>query len=71
MKLETLITFFSTNPSAKLLRSNNAAHIIYFLNQPFKVDGNLTTPHSQLQQRLDQYLDRVHEAEPDVLRDSA
>lgn len=71
MELDRLITFFSTNPSAKLLRANQAAYIIYFLNQHFKVAGNLTSPHSELQQNLKGFLEQVHETEPEILRDQA
>lgn len=71
MKLERLISFFSTNPSAKLLRSPNAAYVVYFLDRHFKVEGHLATPHSELLQRLDQFLEQLHETEPNVLRDRA
>lgn len=71
MKLDRLISFFSTNPSAKLLRSPHAAYITHFLYQHFKVAGNLVTPHSILQQQLDFYLDQLHETHPEVLLDRA
>lgn len=71
MKLDQLITFFATNPSAKLLRSQHAPYVIHFLHLNFKADANLTSLHSSLQQRLTQYLDELHEAEPDVLRERA
>jgi hypothetical protein len=69
VKLERLITFFSSNPSAKLLRAQNAAYIIYFLHQHFKVAGNIATLHSTLQQQLTHYLHELHEVEPEVLCD--
>lgn len=69
MKLDRLISFFATNPSAKLLRSPHSAYVIYFLNQHFKTAGNLATPHSILVQCLNQYLEQIHETEPDVLRE--
>lgn len=71
MQLDRLITFFATNPSAKLLRSPNAAYIVHFLHQHFKTGANLTTQHSELQQRLTTYLDELHQTEPDVLRERA
>ncbi len=71
MKLDRLISFFSTNPSAKLLRSPHAAYIVDFLNQHFKTEGNVAIPQSDLQRRLSHYLEQVHESEPDALRDRA
>jgi len=69
VELNSLITFFSTNPSAKLLSSPHAAYIVYFLHQHFKVDGNLSTPQSELQEQLNQFLETVHESNPSILRD--
>jgi len=71
VKLERLISFFSTNPSAKLLRATHAAQVIYFLNQHFKTAGNLATPHSELVQVLNRFLEELHETEPDLLRERA
>ncbi|WP_417379104.1 DUF3375 family protein [Gimesia sp.] len=71
MDLDHLITFFSTNPSAKLLRATHAAYVIYFLNQHFKVESNLATPHSMLVQSLKSYLEQIHETEPELMRDQA
>jgi len=71
VELDRLITFFSTNPSAKLLRATHSAYVIYFLYQQFKIEENLTTPHSVLQQRLKLYLEQIHESEPEILRERA
>ena len=71
MKLDRLISFFSTNPSAKLLGSPHSAYVIFFLHQHFKTEENLATPQSILQQQLNQFLEQVHKTEPDVLRDRA
>lgn len=71
MELDRLITFFSSNPSARLLRANQAAYIVYFLNQHFKVAGHLASPHSMLLQNLAGYLEQIHETEPEILRDQA
>lgn len=69
MKLDRLITFFSSNPSAKLLRAQYAPYIINFLHQHFKAEGNLSSLHSVLQQKLSTYLETLHETEPEVLLD--
>jgi hypothetical protein len=71
LKLESLITFFSSSPSAKLLRAQNAPFIIYFLNVAFKVDGSLTLSHTSLQHRLRQFQEEIRTEHPDVLIDDA
>src|SRR5690606_9444866 len=71
LKLERLRTVFENNPSAKLLRAQHAPYIVDFLHQHFKAEGNLATLHTVLQQRLADYLERIHETEPDVLRERA
>jgi hypothetical protein len=71
VKLERLISFFASNPSAKLLRAQHAPYIINFFYKHFKEDGNLSTLHSDLQQQLSANLETLHETEPEVLRDRA
>lgn len=71
MKLDRLITFFSSNPSAKLLRAQYAPYVIDFLYCHFKEGGQLTSLHSVIQQQLTLYLDNLHETEPEVLRERA
>ena len=71
MKLERLILFFSSDPSAKLLKADYAAYIIFFLNQNYKVESNLSLPQSELQARLSRFLEYLHETEPDVLCNKA
>lgn len=69
MQLERLVTFFATNPAARLLRSPHAAHVAYFLHQQFKADTAITVPHAQLTQRLAEFLDQTHLTEPECLTD--
>lgn len=69
MQLERLVTFFATNPAARLLRSPNAAHVVYFLHQQFKAADAITMAHSQLAQRLADFLDQTHATEPECLTD--
>lgn len=69
VELERLISFFSVNPSATLLRSPHAAYIIFFLHRHFKHAGNITIPQSALTQELAEFLDEVHESAPESLRD--
>lgn len=71
MKLDRLITFFSTSPAAKLLRADHAPYVIFFLHQHFKINGNISTGHSELASRLNAFLEDLHETEPDVLKDRA
>ena len=51
------------------MRSPNAAQIVFFLHCQFKESGKITLPHSRLLQRLSEFLDNVHETDPDVLKD--
>ena len=53
----------------KLMRSQHAAYIIYFLFRQFKSSGSITWPHSRLLQQLAEYLEAVHCADPEVLTD--
>lgn len=69
MNLDRLITFFANNPSARLLRAQHAPYIVHFLHQHFKKQGNLTSLHAALQLQLGQYLESLHETDPDVLRE--
>lgn len=71
MKLDQLISFFSTNPSAKLLGSPHSPYVIYFLHRHFKTGANLATPQSEISGKLKQFLESVHETDPDRLQQSA
>lgn len=71
MNLDRLVTFFTTNPSARLLRATHAAYIVHFLHQHFKADGNLATPHGELREALARYLDHLHETHPEALERDA
>ena len=71
MKLERLILFFSNDPAAKLLKAPFAAYIVFFLNQNFKTESNLSLPESALQSRLNRFIENLHETEPDVLCDKS
>ncbi len=69
VKLERLVSFFSVNPSATLLRSQHAAYIVYFLYTQFKLAGSITIPHSDLTQNLSEFLDDIHATNPETLCD--
>lgn len=53
------------------MRATHAPFVVYFLNQHFKVESNLTSPHSLLAQKLSLFLEQVHETQTDVLTDRA
>jgi hypothetical protein len=53
------------------MRSPHAAHIVYFLHLHFKDSDRIVSPHSLLVHQLGEFLDEVHRAEPDVLKDRA
>jgi hypothetical protein len=71
VNLERLQTFISTSPSAKLLRSPHAAHIVCFLHAQFKASNLIVLPHASLMGKLNEFLEHVHETEPDVLKGGA
>ena len=71
MKLDRLETFFTTSPSARLLRSQNAAYVVHFLHRTFKDWGNIILPHSDLVAKLAAFQDELRLAGADVLRDRA
>lgn len=71
MKLDRLNTFFATSPTARLLRSPHAAHIVFFLNSQFKVSGAVTIVHSELVRRVADFQEHIHILEADVLSDRA
>lgn len=71
MNLERLKSFFNVSPSAKLLRSPHAPYILDFLNRQFKTAASLPIPHSRLVPALADYLEQIHEIDPDPLRDRA
>ncbi|WP_425398679.1 DUF3375 domain-containing protein [Aeoliella sp.] len=71
MKLDRLVSFFSTNPAARLLRSPHAAPIAYFLHREFKERDEITIGHAELVQRLAEFLDELHASEPECLADRA
>lgn len=69
MKLDRLEAFFSASPSAKLMRSPHAAHVIHFLFRQFKESGQITCPHSRLLQQLSDFLEIIHITDPEILKD--
>lgn len=71
MQLDRLISFFSNNPSAKLLSSPHSPYVVYFLHQHFKAEEHLATPQSVLQEELSRFLEQVHQTQPEILRDRA
>lgn len=71
MELERLSSFFATSPAAKLLRSPQAAHIVYFLNSHFKAGGAITISHTSLLQKVSEFQETIHVLEPDTLGDKA
>lgn len=69
MRLDSLIAYFETSPSVRLLRSPNAPYIIDFLHRQFKDPGRLTIPMSELVVGLRDYQDELHCLYPNFLCD--
>ncbi len=71
MHLERLISFFANSPSARLLRSPHAAHIVFFLFENFKTSGAVTIPHGALRQRLAEFQKATRQNHKEILTDRA
>lgn len=71
MRREQLIAHFDTSPAIKLLRSPLVAFVVEFLHRQFKQPGRILVPSSDLIAALTDYIDEVHETDPNVLRDKA
>lgn len=69
--LARLQVYFETSPAISLLRSTHAPYVIDFLYQQFKRGGNITLGFADLVAALAAYQERLHQAEPDRLRDKA
>ncbi|HLV97683.1 MAG TPA: DUF3375 domain-containing protein [Ktedonobacterales bacterium] len=55
---------FKHAPSIRLLRSDSAPLIVGFLHQQFKQKQRFTIPYSELVERLEAYLELLHEQQP-------
>lgn len=69
MQLESLQKFFASSPAVRLIRSPHAFWIVDFLNQQFKVAGQITVPHSQIASDLDAYLERLARSPKNLIVD--
>jgi Protein of unknown function (DUF3375) len=67
--LARLRVYFETSPAISLLRSPNAPYVVDFLHQQFKRGGRITVGLSDLLAALANYQERLHETQPDRLRD--
>jgi hypothetical protein len=65
--LERLSSFFAGSPAARLLRSPQAAYVVYFLNKHFKTGGAITIPHAMLCQKVCEFQETIHVTAPGVL----
>ncbi len=68
MNLGKLLVYFETSPALRLLRSQNAAFIVDFLDQQFKRAGRITVPLSDLHAALIAYREAIQETDPEALR---
>ncbi len=64
MQRDSLQRFFASSPAVRLLRSPNAAWILDFFHQQFKLAGRITRVHSELVADLDRYLEQLPESSP-------
>lgn len=54
------------SPSLKLLRSHSAPLILSFLHKQFKVRERISIPQSELETKLEDYLDFLQQTQPDT-----
>lgn len=71
MELDGLKSYLDTSPAVKLLKSPNAAYIIYFLYLAFKKPGRIAVPMQELQASLSEYRGTLHQTYPDALADKS
>lgn len=69
--LARLQVYFETSPAISLLRSPNAPYVVDFLHHQFKRNGRVTVGFADLAAALADYQERLHETEPERLRDKA
>jgi hypothetical protein len=69
--LARLQVYFETSPAISLLRSTNAPYVVDFLHQQFKRGGRVMVGFADLAAALADYQERIHQTEPDRLRDKA
>lgn len=67
--LARLQVYFETSPAISLLRSPNAPYVVDFLHRQFKRGGRVTVGLSDLVATLADYQERLHETQPERLRD--
>ncbi|WP_197454429.1 DUF3375 domain-containing protein [Stieleria varia] len=70
MTLDAISTFLDSSPTIRLLKSDLAAYVIFFLRQSFKANNEesaLSFSHDDLVHRLRNYQEELHEEERPVL----
>ena len=71
MALHQLCQYFESSPAIRLFRSAQAPFIVDFLVQQFKADGRIAIPYADLHSALLAYQEKLHETDPNVMRDKA
>jgi hypothetical protein len=71
LELDGLKSYLDTSPALKLLKSSNAAYVIYFLYSAFKKPGHIAVPMQELQASLSDYRETLHENYPEALADKS
>ncbi len=70
MELEAVRTFLDSSPTVRLLKADQGAFVLYFLQQTFKASGGdaaVAYPQAELRQRLAIFQDEMRAAEMEVL----
>ncbi|MEG4011782.1 MULTISPECIES: DUF3375 domain-containing protein [unclassified Microcoleus] len=71
MKHDQIEDDLKNEPSLKLLRTDNAPLIISFLYREFKSSNRITVSQSELVEKLENYLDKLCEDQPELYRGKA
>ena len=67
LRRDSIRTFFEASPTARLLRSDNAALILDFLHRVFKSGELISIGQTDFRTRLTGYQEEIHETEPGLL----
>jgi len=71
MALKQLCQYFESSPAIRLFRSAQAPFVVDFLVQQFKARSRIGILHTDLHSALRAYQEKLHETDPDVMRDKA
>jgi Protein of unknown function (DUF3375) len=69
MQLESLLQYFQSSSTIKLLRATSAPFVLDFLISQFKSQNRLTISHGEIRASLQSYQERIRDEHPNALRE--